>query len=925
MADQFYFESDYIADDYFGYVAEAEISLSGAFSPTFTVAVADDTGYFIPEYIETDYFALAVTEADATLSSQATISVDATRIHQGDSNLSSAGTISTTGLRIKQLEADFGALFTPSFSAVGRLNSTAILDSSATLTATVSPIRDNDSTLNNIVNLSLQGVKTADHASAFSSAFTQTANDTYTRGIEANLNTSSTLLAVTGILSIGGSDFTENTHSVTTTLTATVGKLQSASTSISAVATQSTNAIEYVTKTLNFSRPNNFVAYQYSGFTNSWSTNTGSSQFVSAPSPSAYYGSYAVEPLNNPLVYLGSALAATTSNITMGSQDFYINMYFRQNDTNVDTFNDTVFASFGSGFNSIVDSGAATPILKYPNADGKINIGLSRVDNTFSQLTAWIQKSDGTYLELRDTQSLTTLTGNVTLRRNGNDFELYRGNTLADSATYTGSLVGGTYNQFTLYPTEFETNEPTFDRVVFKVGTAGVAGTPSSITNDDDTVLYHQFEQTLNDETGLTLTGAASLDSAFSLSFLGGGIFEFATLQASAGTLTCNANAIFDHTSSQDSAASLSVETGFLVDFSADFDAFNSQVTAINKIGNTLVALDNAFTLAADVNEIVQLQASLSAAFTQNIDESFILNYSADLSSAASLSVDISGGFIGLAEQTMSSAFTQTVDGLRIRPGDVDLDSAFTQSTTATKTVDISLTLNSQFTQSTDAQRFRDVEADFDAFNTQLTAINKIGQGLMGFDGIFSFSIDPIIIAQGGLAFASRATISADVGVIKQGQSTQSSAVTVVANATSSQDARADLDSAFTISTDANQIKGVEADLDSAVTQTVDVNRIRDFDIDLSGAFTPSITVEAFTDFEADLSATFTQSTNAGKQVDAVINFGALFTPSIDYRIIHVDQYVYTVPAETRTFTIHSESRSYTVPQETRTYTIQGD
>ena len=94
MADQFYFESDYIAEDYFGYVAEAEISLSGAFPPTFVVAVADDTGYFIPEYIEEGYFSAAVTSGEATLSSQASISLDITKIKEAESDLNSAVVIS---------------------------------------------------------------------------------------------------------------------------------------------------------------------------------------------------------------------------------------------------------------------------------------------------------------------------------------------------------------------------------------------------------------------------------------------------------------------------------------------------------------------------------------------------------------------------------------------------------------------------------------------------------------------------------------------------------------------------------------------------------------------------------------------------------------------------------------------------------------
>ena len=54
--DQVYIEDGYIDASYYGIVAEAEAVLGGAFTPSFTVDIADPSGYYIPDYIEADYF-----------------------------------------------------------------------------------------------------------------------------------------------------------------------------------------------------------------------------------------------------------------------------------------------------------------------------------------------------------------------------------------------------------------------------------------------------------------------------------------------------------------------------------------------------------------------------------------------------------------------------------------------------------------------------------------------------------------------------------------------------------------------------------------------------------------------------------------------------------------------------------------------------
>ena len=118
MADLTYYEIGYIQDGYYETIVVSDaITLSGAFSPSFTVDIADDTGYFIPEYIETDYFESATTNAEAIITAVVSLSADADKIKNADSSLSSQIDVnaSTTDSLIKGFD---GALESQAQSSI---------------------------------------------------------------------------------------------------------------------------------------------------------------------------------------------------------------------------------------------------------------------------------------------------------------------------------------------------------------------------------------------------------------------------------------------------------------------------------------------------------------------------------------------------------------------------------------------------------------------------------------------------------------------------------------------------------------------------------------------------------------------------------------------------------------------------------------
>lgn len=146
--DQYYIEEGYIDASYYGIVAEAGANLTGAFTPSFTVDIADATGYYIPDYIDANYFEApgAIVEFSADLVSDTAVEA-------------AAG-------KVLDATADFAAFGTATLTAKALKNHTAILDIQTNMLSTVSKIASNTVTLDSIINQSLQGDRLRDFDSA---------------------------------------------------------------------------------------------------------------------------------------------------------------------------------------------------------------------------------------------------------------------------------------------------------------------------------------------------------------------------------------------------------------------------------------------------------------------------------------------------------------------------------------------------------------------------------------------------------------------------------------------------------------------------------------------------------------------------------------------------------------------------------------
>jgi len=195
VADQYYIEEGYLEAGYFAYVADASASLSTSATLSCSGDIADDTGYFIPDYIQTDYItAGGVTqEASASLSASASVTASADKIKQGASTLSVAASATATGGTTKQASASIDGVLTFSAVAVAQRTTESILSTVATISTSGVKTARTDVTLSNIVNLSLQADKTVGFAVAISAASGLTVDATIAEFATATLNSAATL------------------------------------------------------------------------------------------------------------------------------------------------------------------------------------------------------------------------------------------------------------------------------------------------------------------------------------------------------------------------------------------------------------------------------------------------------------------------------------------------------------------------------------------------------------------------------------------------------------------------------------------------------------------------------------------------------------------------------------------------------------
>lgn len=875
--DQYYYETGYIDEGYYAYIAEASATLDGAVTATMTAEIAVTSGYYIPDYIETGYFAEGTThEASASLDTSITIDAVASATKPFAVALDVVATSSTTNSRIRETLVDISGAMTANIQVFASLSGDIDLYVQFAAATQAERSRDTDVTLSNLVNLSLQAAITrtvnSDLTAQIATSVTAATTRTFDSSIAAVFATSADV-----IISVDS----EAELASTATLSAQAERVRYilASADLNSLFTQTANAISYVPNDYS-PRPINWVTEDLTTFdSNVKKYGTHSLRFNSTTSLPAFIQS------DNPTDYF---------NID-ADEDFALEFWWRYDFGDL-TVNSTIFIYnpsfyienfYNSGFqqNSLILNFYGNTIeTSRLNADTFYHISVLRLNGTvYFRLN---QVSAGS---ISDSRAI----------NDDNDYIEFRA---------TANPVKSFY----------------IDEFALRVGEATVNGYTQAPVNTDPTttLMLTHFDNNFEDDlSGFVLDFNAALSSNFTQTASGGLIADITVLEAGSFNLNVDVERITQGTITLVTSALYSAEGGYLLDLAADIDAFATTINVINKIGNTLVDIPMTVSLSADVNEIVQLSSNLEFTATAAAQGVLEAVASSDLSSAFTQSVaaqrfrDVDSAFITNA--------TIVADGDEIIQLSSNLGSAFTQTSNGIINVESSADLSSNVALTADNVRVRYFDAEFDAFAANLTSGSKIGDYLVDISMNTTLAIDANVKTGIAIAFDASTQISADLdryrttstnldsvftqqsaGIISvDGASSLDTSTTVQAQPVKIVDAEITISGVLGFDTTAKVNRAGEIDLDTAATLAVDAVVIRGSVIDLN----------SFVNLQA-------QQTTI-RQGNASID--AAFSAEVAGRIITLLQELeYTIPSETREFSVLKETREYTIEQEAREYTV---
>ena len=154
-----------------------------------------------------------------------------------------------------------------------------------------------------------------------------------------------------------------------------------------------------------------------------------------------------------------------------------------------------------------------------------------------------------------------------------------------------------------------------------------------------------------------------------------------------------------------------------------DTDAIASQLTVVAKVGNGLIALDNAFGLTVTAQTTTGNTIAISAEFTQSAQNDRIRETALDLDTSATQTVD---AVIGIdANASLNSAFTTSVDARAVKDASATIDGILDFAANVRANLVGEIPLYADTSLSATATVTRTVNSALDAQFTQTSAVTK--------------------------------------------------------------------------------------------------------------------------------------------------------------------------------------------------------
>jgi hypothetical protein len=981
-----------------------------------------ELGYFTPEeYYTYEAYAVAALSSEVTFTCDAevlgvveegvadltvsvSISADANVTREFDSAFATEFAQVTDAGKIVDAIIDSISLFNPNFDVNAQLAGDALLEVISSLENTISKIAGNASTLESIINLSLQSDRYREFDSAFSTSFTEEIDAARFRDTEVFLAASSSLSC----------DFVVDRSAISLevgefTLAADVDSVTLADAAVSSTATLYFQPDVFIPKVYPNNRPKDLKFFYRNtagaGTTTYYTHSEWLASEFNEPDTTSTYSNY----FNTANKYEGTSSFTFDgrlingfeinfpSSITVGSsQDFIFEFAVYQ----TTTVQNGLYATIG---NSVTPANETLPsVASIPNG---IYVGTTGNQGSMQVIIARTGSPTNPIILNGLTPLLNQWVRFAIRRISGTTLQIVRNTTVIASATYTGSVVLGDVANIFNSEGSGSSQSVSFDNWNLRIGESALSD-ESTVYTEANTYFRHRFENNFDDATGTTLLlGSETLTSTATITAVPNFTVDGITIHQSSGTLTADVGVIYEDSASLSSEFALAAEGEFVAveasaDLSAEFtqsaevyriqegaatlnaefaqatdgyrtlefaiqtDAIFTELAAVARVGAGFITAESYVNLTADVSKTVGFTADLLGVNTLSALVYKTVEGNASISSEASVTADVvkttdvsstpncefttatqgdrirfgdsaitseftvaanvSGGFIG-ADAQLSVLAIQDTSGDRIRFSEAAIESTASISVIADRFAEMPAALSAEFAQAIDYTRTRDASISTDSLFTPVFDVIAQLAGVALLESTASLSATANIIQ--GQAAELLAQFNANIAAIsfKAFDATLNSQAQIVVDGFVGITGDAALASEFAISCDGD-VTGVGSSalisVASLITAVPEV--LRSVESALSSSANLSATVQVIKTSSAALNAVSSVTANVGQRIGIVANISSAATVTAQGRLIRVEQYVYTIPRESRSWNIKREYRSYSISEENKSYTIRG-
>ena len=685
--DQFYFEEGYLEASYFSVVREAAAAFSVTASQSAVVDIADATGYYIPDYIVTDYFVSGgqLLEADAALSVTATQTLIVERITQAAATVAVSVAKSCTVTRIIDSAAAFTAAFAPTLTATAFKNHTAVLDSVSTMSVDAQANRSTNVLLEHIADLNAMAAKTVDVTINVSHTATQSTTATRTASPSVSLSSSASLAC-------------------------TLGEVHSAQSQLSLLSSLTTSRYFGKNRPRNVTDLNEIINLFNSGLAGGQGISTGA---------------------NSPVIFAGPL-----SDISPGANESWVLTFTYNNDGT--TTARSFFYSFlngsgserflrlattntaGTGFQlNLFKTGQSTVTQTFTTSGSTTKIAIS-YHNGYAAV--FLNGQRQALIDLTATTGVTWTGFNELIQTRWS----LGANTSIDEFHYSrGTFLEYNPQSSTVTATNLQVNSPTTTEVLWHFDGNGLDDI--SVTESAAAALQSTFtQQTIGSGTFVPRSALASLSSTVTVTAQGNKPASATANLSTTSTLSVIIGSVKDSITLNAGVFSVTAQESRLRDAASSItSAFAPTLNAVaTRRGD--IALSTVFALTADANSFTDSGAAIASVFGVSATANGIqrqgasavsseFNQTTVIGKLQSVTVSITGVF----------GVSAAVDGIQ-RTGGSALSSQFNQATIISKIQNVTVSITGVFGMSATANGIQRQGAS--ALSSQFNQTTTIGK-----------------------------------------------------------------------------------------------------------------------------------------------------------------------------------------------------